>query len=395
MSKFDNGNTPSWDGSPLTWQQYVDSVKVWLLGQKLCDAQGEPQLCVAARLIEKLSGPARTVALQIPEAQLWPDPPTAVDTPVPTTPPAADATETEGSFIHVGHISQPKRTREQLSAGVKRLIDTLQRELQPELPLRKGIIMAEFFGSRHFWRRPNESIQAFIARWDEAVIHLKQDGIAIEQVPDILGYFLIVMLNLSPERRERLLAKLPDEHYNVELLKKAALRLFPELGGMPSPFLGNMYQQASPPHQQQQLMRRFNPRPKFGGQRFKPRFSRQAYEAALEAFEFGDDELSWADATEDEQAAVAGDLEQQTDEFADDECNDDLDDAATLQDLARQELDALADLDEVNIDPEDAVQVDAAAGVLMQASEALATLRDVRGRYKRIPQRRPQQPQRF
>jgi hypothetical protein len=60
-------------------------------------------------------------------------------------------------------------------------METLQRELQPELPLRKGITMAEFFGSRHFWRRPAESIQAFLARWDEAVTHMGQDGIAIEQ----------------------------------------------------------------------------------------------------------------------------------------------------------------------------------------------------------------------
>ena len=58
---------PSWNGSPETWQNYRDEVRIWLLGSKL-----EVEYSLAARLVAKLRGPARRVGLAMADAELNP-----------------------------------------------------------------------------------------------------------------------------------------------------------------------------------------------------------------------------------------------------------------------------------------------------------------------------------
>ena len=65
-----------------------------------------------------------------------------------------------------------------------------------------------------------------MARFDLGVKQLRDDGVDLSTIPDLLGFFFFLMLNLTEERRERLLGTLPDEHFDLRELKRGALKLF-------------------------------------------------------------------------------------------------------------------------------------------------------------------------
>lgn len=166
----------------------------------------------------------------------------------------------------VPEASDAKRRR--LTSGVRRLMEKLQ-TLRPEGAVRKGMTMKEFFATRRYWRRTGERISDYLVRFDEGVNQLVEDGVDLTGVPDLLGFFFFYMLNLSPERQERLLGTLPDEHYRLPELKRGALRLFHDLREVPLP--------------PQTLQQRYVPRDKRGrwtGRR-RPR-AQMAYEACLD-----------------------------------------------------------------------------------------------------------------
>ena len=56
---------PRWDGHPATWKQYEQEVRIWRMGENL-----DVKYCIAARLIQNLSGAARRAALQLKDEQL-------------------------------------------------------------------------------------------------------------------------------------------------------------------------------------------------------------------------------------------------------------------------------------------------------------------------------------
>ena len=56
---------PSWNGNPAEWITYRDEVRIWKLG---CD--WTVKYCIAARLVQRLSGSARRAALELPDGDL-------------------------------------------------------------------------------------------------------------------------------------------------------------------------------------------------------------------------------------------------------------------------------------------------------------------------------------
>ena len=50
---------PAWDGNPANWRRYRDEVRVWLLAERTDNIS----YSLAARLIQRLTGAARRVAL--------------------------------------------------------------------------------------------------------------------------------------------------------------------------------------------------------------------------------------------------------------------------------------------------------------------------------------------
>lgn len=206
---------PRWDGNPATWRWCRDEVRLWLRGEDV-----NVPYNLAARVIQNLSGSARRCAMGIPAAELEPRRPSAVDIPVP---PDGDGDQ------RMPMAATPQPTRDDLCAGVNRLLEILENSLQPGPATRKGSAMAEFFAKRFYWRRSGERVSDYITRFDAALQNMRESGFDDEASPDLAGWWFMHMLGLTEERQERVMSALPDEHYDLPLLKRTALRLFADL----------------------------------------------------------------------------------------------------------------------------------------------------------------------
>ncbi|CAE8582262.1 unnamed protein product, partial [Polarella glacialis] len=332
---------PSWDGHPAGWLTYTDEFRIWLLGELL-----DVPYSTAARLVQKLSGPAKRMGNAVTDVELMPDPPPAQA--IPTAQARAEATRVpdgEGDFEMPDRPSAASRgaaaaampvlpaqdtfvqTRARLTAGVTRLLVKLA-AFQPKAPVQKGLTMRKFTGTAKFWRRPGERVTDFIPRWDEGVSHLSAAGVDLSILPDLLGYYFLTMLNLYQERKERLLASLPDEHFDLQVLKEKAIQFFPEM------------------HQRESRFRQ-----------------------PLQPQSGASDEPDEMEPDGDEVPAP---------EFCDDEGDGEID-SADIQGVIRQELDALVtDIETSGTDlgDFDAGAVESAASTLASTADAFAAVRE-------------------
>ena len=69
----------------------------------------------------------------------------------------------------------------------------------------------------------------FLVRYEEGIKELKDNDIDVLAVEDVAGWMRMRKAGLTTERRERLIATLPDERFQLEAVKKGLIRLFPEL----------------------------------------------------------------------------------------------------------------------------------------------------------------------
>ncbi|CAE8601098.1 unnamed protein product [Polarella glacialis] len=178
------------------------------------------------------------------------------------------------------------------------------------------------------------------------------------------------MINVGPERRERLLASLPDEHFDLKNLKEKAIQYFPDI---------HTTETRRSLDQQQQ----FTPGPSTFGPSRLPRDNRGRWKPYRRfrprtTFETGLDE-PWADVVDSD----AGDEGEPVESPS--EGSEELD-QADFQNVLRTELEAFAAELDCNaadlFDPDELAQAEAAAASLADASEALAILRDARGRIR-------------
>ena len=161
----DNGrrHIPRWDGHPATWKQYEQEVRIWRMGENL-----DVKYCIAARLIQNLSGSARRAALQLTDEEL-------------------------------------KAKPDDPAAGIKAVLEHLRKVFSPDPLLRKAQTLSEFFGSRRYYRRQGQRMTDYVTTFDEGVTQMASDGINVEALKDVLGWFFLQYSGLSAERRERVL----------------------------------------------------------------------------------------------------------------------------------------------------------------------------------------------
>ena len=178
---------PRWDGHPATWKQYEQEVRIWRMGENL-----DVKYCIAARLIQNLSGAARRAALQLKDEQL-------------------------------------QGTAEDRAAGIKAVHAHLNRVFSPDPLIRKAQTLSKFFSSRKYYRRQGQRMTDFVTTFDEGVTQMAADGINVEALKDVLGWFFLQYSGLTPERRERVLGALGDAGFEVEAVKRKCIALFPEL----------------------------------------------------------------------------------------------------------------------------------------------------------------------
>ncbi|CAE8585764.1 unnamed protein product [Polarella glacialis] len=409
MPDFDDSKRviPGWDGVPTTWQAYVDDVRIWLLGERL-----DVPYSIAARLVARLAGAAKRVGNSMTAVELMPDPPPPPAQAIPPTAPSdaqrraasamgapAPAAAAAGTSVpaaeHDSDLEEAARAaapfsassapwetvyaqapaesyeqwRSRLTAGVDRLLARLK-SLLPSAPMQKGLTMTEFTRSTKYWRRAGERVTDWVPRWDEGVHLLANAGVDLQTIPDLLGHYFYVMINVGPEHRERLLASLPGEHFDLKILKEKAIQYFPDI---------HTTETRRSLDQQQQ----FTPGPStFGPNRF-PRDNRGRWKPyrcfrPRTTFETGLDE-PWADVVDSD----AGDEVEPVESPS--EGSEELD-QADFQNVLRAELEAFATELDCNaadlFDPDELAQAEAAAASLADASEALAILRDARGRIR-------------
>ena len=73
--------------------------------------------------------------------------------------------------------------------------------------------MSEFFRSKRYHRAATERVSDWLTRFEEGLNRLRDDGVDLTKVGDLVGWYMLDMCSLSAERCERVLGALPDENY--------------------------------------------------------------------------------------------------------------------------------------------------------------------------------------
>ena len=105
----------------------------------------------------------------------------------------------------------------------------LEAELGQQRPQQKGESLEMFSVSNKLQRKRGERITDYITRFEEGIKTLQDNDIDLLTIDDVPGWMLMRKASLTQERRERLIAALPDEHFAINDVKRVLVRLFPEL----------------------------------------------------------------------------------------------------------------------------------------------------------------------
>ena len=105
----------------------------------------------------------------------------------------------------------------------------LETELGQQRPQKKDESLEMLLASNKLQRKRGEHITDYITRFEEGIKTLQDNEINPLTINDVPGWMLMRKASLTQERRERLIAALPDEHFAINDVKRVLVRLFPEL----------------------------------------------------------------------------------------------------------------------------------------------------------------------
>ena len=114
-------------------------------------------------------------------------------------------------------------TQEDRAADIKAVLPRLNRVFCPDPLIRKAQTPSEFFSSLRCYRRQGQRMTDFVTTFDEGVTQMAADGVNVEALKDVLGWFFLQFSGLSAERRERVL----DGGFGIEAVKRKCIALFP------------------------------------------------------------------------------------------------------------------------------------------------------------------------
>ena len=86
-----------------------------------------------------------------------------------------------------------------------------------------------FFATNKLQTKLGERVTDYITRFEEGIKTLQDNEINLLTIEDVPGWMVMRKASLTQERRERLIAALPDEHFGTNDVKRVLVRLLPEL----------------------------------------------------------------------------------------------------------------------------------------------------------------------
>eukprot|EP00971_Amphidinium_carterae_P341461 6480260-Amphidinium_carterae.1 len=184
---------PSWDGNPASWRRWREDVRIWQLS---CRRPTTGDTWPAGRMIAKLAGTARAVAMRIPIENL---------------------------------SAEPERPWH----GVDTIIRLLEQELIPRQELRQTDALTRFYENEQGSRRSAQSIHAFNSYFLQEVEKLRDEGIKTDGM--LLAWWYMKKAKLSHERKERLIGLLSardgdvPSYDDLPAFMNMAARLFPDI----------------------------------------------------------------------------------------------------------------------------------------------------------------------
>lgn len=324
---------PTWSGDPLEWTKFRDEVRLWSLGENMGVSYS-----LGARLAGRMKGSARRSVINMTEKELLPESP-KIDN------------------------AEDWQTRNRL--GIKNVMAKLEALVGTDKPTRRGECMDKVFSSNQLYRRKGERITDWLTRFDEAEDQLKENGIDLEAITEIKGYFLFTRAGLNEERRERLLASLPDDSYPAMVIRAKLVRQFGRI---------HINEKSSTPTTTTDAKGKSKGSKAAGRKAYEHRKPFQKRQVLTVQEEDDDDDYGDDDGGGEDEGGAS---EQ---EF----------DPSTLQGNMRSEIEALAsELESRNADMGDyfnesqVAKVDEAVMSLMNAPEALATVQTAREKMQR------------
>ena len=113
--------------------------------------------------------------------------------------------------------------------GIEALMGRLETELGKQRPQKKGESLEMCFASNKLQRKWGERVTDYITRFGEGIKTFQDNEINLLTIDDVPGWMLVRKANLTQERRERLIAAFPDEHFGINDVKRVLVSVFPEL----------------------------------------------------------------------------------------------------------------------------------------------------------------------
>ena len=127
---------------------------------------------IAARLVQNLTGAARRACQGMTKAELSP---------------LSPLHDEVGNLIMEGDPS----------AGITNVLNRLKEKLGPQTTVRKGQSLSEFFRSKRYHRANTERVSDWLTRFEEGLNRLRDDGVDITKVGDLVGWYTVSYTHLT------------------------------------------------------------------------------------------------------------------------------------------------------------------------------------------------------
>lgn len=122
-----------------------------------------------------------------------------------------------------------RRSHDDFKYGIKNALSKLEKTLTPELNNSRGATMLEFFASRRYWRKHGGRMTEYSVHFHEWLQKLADDDVPVTALNPVLGWWFLLMAGLNNDGKERVVAALANDGYQLNNVRRVCCRLFAEV----------------------------------------------------------------------------------------------------------------------------------------------------------------------